>query len=166
MWLTLNIHEQRWRDFISMSILRLAIVEATLIRIDWGEVINSILAFSQRAVLLVPLVVSFGVSIAAAAQGHCTTFHWWIRGIHWHEGKLWSVWWKTKGIVSLLGLQFPPNVSSFYHIATPSDKTNNSVWIPQSWSKSHRSTCQSSSEMPTFVQIVLELKETKLTLDI
>lgn len=81
-----------------------------------GEILTG---HSNPAMTLpVPGVASFGVSIADAAQGHCTVFHWWTRGIHWHEGKSWSIWWRTKGIISFIGLQFPPNVSSFYYMAT------------------------------------------------
>lgn len=139
MSLTLNIYEQRWREAISMLILRLAVVGATLLRIDWGKVIDLILSFSQHGVLLVPFVVSLGVSIATAAQGNSTAFHWRTRGIHWHARKSRSIWWRTEDIVTFMGVQIPPNVSSFYHMATPSGKTNNPVWIPRSLSKFHRS---------------------------
>lgn len=153
MWLTLNIYERGCRDAISMLILRLAIVEATLFRIDWVEVINRI--FSQHGVPFVPLVVSLGLCIAAAAHGYCTAFYWWTRGIHWHKGSPRSIWWRMEGIVSFIALQS----YIIYQNQQPSVNTTELIQEPQ----------VSMSELQwngNILTNILELKETKLTLDI
>lgn len=145
MWLTLNIYEQRWWDSRSMLILRLAVVEATLLGIDWGEVVDPILSFSQHGALLVPLVIGLGVSSATAAQGHSTAFHVWTRGKYWHRGNPRSIWWRTEDMFPLTDCSCLPlsvHFNMWPHLGTKPTTQCESHWAnPRPHNKSRRK-CQ------------------------
>lgn len=55
-----------------------------------GEVLTG--RFGRIFTLLVPAVVSFGVSVAATAQIHCAALRDVTRGTHRHREKPWSIW--------------------------------------------------------------------------
>ena len=90
--LTLHIYVYRRRVDRSILILRLAVVDPSVLRADGLEVIPSFWSLKQCLVLLVPGVVSCWVSITATGQSHWTALHYHSRGTHWHRGKLWSIW--------------------------------------------------------------------------